>query len=201
MIRTFVINLPERTDRKKSVAKEMDRVKLGYRFWRAITHPSGGVIGLIETMKYLLEHCIANDYDKVLILEDDVRFLETRIFVDKCISQLPDDFDLMYLGCNLAQNKVELFSPNLIRVDSAYATHAILYSNSGVKKVYEFLKRGSDSPLDVQIVHGVQVDGNCYACYPMAVTQVDSYSDIEKRNIQYRQLLEDRFDQKTQHLK
>lgn len=201
MIRTFIINLPVRTDRRKSVTIEMDRIKLGYRFWRAVTHPSSGVMGLIETMKYLLEYCIANGYAKVLILEDDVRFLETRLFVDKCIAQLPDDFDLMYLGCNLAQNKVELFSPNLIKVDGAYATHAILYSNSGMKKVYDILKRGSDSPLDVQIVHGVQADGNCYACYPMAGTQVDSYSDIEQRDVRYRQLLEDRFEQKTQHLK
>ncbi len=196
---TFVINLPFRGDRATSVEAELTRVGLPFRFWRAIAKAKGAM-GLLETMKGLVEHCIAADLKYALVFEDDVKFLEPVETMWKAIEQLPADFDMMYLGTNLCNMRTEKYSDNLIKLNLGYATHAILYSHKGLKKMQGMLGNNMSSPLDIQIVHTIQTDRKCYGVYPMVATQREGHSDIEGKHVKYDDLLEERFQKATIHL-
>lgn len=199
--KTFVINLPARIDRRETVTKELAKVGIvDYRFWRA-THNHNGVVGLLLTMKSLLDHCDSLGLTSVLILEDDARFLHPIGLVEDAIKQLPTNWDLLYLGVNLFQKEVEFYSPKLIKLTGGCATHAILYSRSGIERAIGMLDIESESPYDLQLVYKLQEFRNCYAIYPMVVTQSDGFSDIQGENVEYAKLLEDRFENKTQSIK
>lgn len=196
-----MINLPYREDRRRLVTAELERFgQYDYSFWSA-THRENGVVGLLDTMRSVFRHCIEQDFPSVMILEDDVKFIEDIAFAEKSLMDVPVGFDMLYLGCNLSQEKVDLFCPGLIKLTGAYATHAIIYSRAGMRKALTMLENFSCSPYDVQLVHGIQTDGNCYGVMPMVATQGKSFSDITKTETDYAPFLEQRFEKKTQSLR
>lgn len=200
----YVINLPDRSDRKESVSNKLRYLGLGFNIWVA-TKNSNGILGLLYTMRDLLTYCLSNYKEPVLILEDDVEFMPEINKLYNAISQLPKNFDGLWLGCKLNDDVEELYSENLIRIKNAYATHAVYYSQSGMRKVLfqidHLLSNNKFRALDLLIINKVQVDGNCYCTFPLMAGQSKGFSDIEKKEIDYAPFIEELFKKKTEHLK
>ncbi len=198
----FCISLPEREDRRIHIENELTKHGLEFRFWRAIKMDNG-VQGLLETMKGLLNHAITIGYENVLICEDDCKFIvdNPKVIIDKCMKQLPPDFDLCYLGVNLWQEEVKLYRKNLIKLTDAYATHCILYSRKGMSKLlFALTENENNTPLDILIKEKIMPDEKCFCSFPFIASQVNSYSDIQNKNQEYAKFLEQRFIEKTKHL-
>lgn len=70
----------------------------------------------------------------LLFFEDDVVFRDLA-HLEKALSELPADWDVVYLGANLLNGQPVRYSEHLFRVKSAWTTHAIGYN----KKVIPFL--------------------------------------------------------------
>lgn len=203
---TYIINLPKRSDRREQVVKEMNLYGVKYSIWPAIERENGAQ-GLKETMIELFKNSLANGYKNILVFEDDVQFLESpNAIMPYCLEQLPEDYDIFSLGCNPFQGFDESRSmPNLLRPIRAYGLHAVAYSSGCMNYL---LNRSIDTffpniefdsqPLDVWIDN---LRLNTYCAYPMIATQRPSYSDIEKRHIDWSFALQDRFNEKTKHLK
>lgn len=75
-----------------------------------------------------------SDSETLLFLEDDVVFRDLA-HLENALSELPSDWDVVYLGANLLNGQPERYSDHLFRVKSAWTTHAIGYN----KKVIPFL--------------------------------------------------------------
>ena len=204
-MKVFVINVPERIDRLDAITKELNQLGLEFEVWVA-TKEDNGVIGLLNTMIGLLKHCIENGIESALFLEDDATFLQGKDVIEKCISQLPEDFDLFYLGAKFGEAITELYSENLFNIKHSYTTHAIYYSAIGMKKLLFEIEDMLNSnrlvrPLDVLIMAKIQKQGNCYCSFPLIASQRSSFSDIEKREVNYEPFIVQRYYEHTKHLK
>ena len=90
---TFVINLKERSDKKKKIQKVFEKKKIKYSFFHATKHENPKW-GCLESHFQIIENAYLSGYKRILIFEDDVKFIRS-------IKELPDppqDWDMIYLG-------------------------------------------------------------------------------------------------------
>lgn len=87
-----------------------------------------------KSTRQILSSFLNSDSETLLFLEDDCVF---RVYdhLGLALSELPTDWDIVYLGANLLNGQPERYSKHLFRVKSAWTTHAIGYN----KKVIPFL--------------------------------------------------------------
>ena len=138
---------------------------------------------------------IQEGYNNYLILEDDFQFRlnkdDFRRQLARSISQLPDDWDLFYLGCNLDQSygiyPIDNFSDSLLKLNSAHCCHAMSFNQ-------EFMKRfAAEAPdrqsimnwmdknqaIDIYLASAVLSRINAFTADPLLVVQRPSFSNIE----------------------
>lgn len=76
---------------------------------------------------------------RLLFLEEDVEFVGYQ-HLQKALSELPDDFDICYLGGNISEEvfrKPEKYSTHLCKVFNCWTTHAVCYSRKSIPWILE----------------------------------------------------------------
>ena len=124
-VKAKIINLDGRPDRWERVKIEMD--KIGVTNYERFPAIEGGWSGSVHSHL----RAVSEGEGMTLIFEDDVWFEPDLLDVlPKAISQLPDDFDMFYLGANVKQPATR-YSNNLFRVTcGVHTNHAILFSDN-----------------------------------------------------------------------
>jgi len=95
------INLEKRTDRKEEIEKELNDFKLEYERFDAIARPEQGILGCGLSHLEVLKLAKQNNYENILILEDDFTFLITKEEFEKELQSFFDlklDFDVVFLS-------------------------------------------------------------------------------------------------------
>jgi glycosyl transferase family 25 len=111
----FILTIPRNEERKKEIVKHINN-RFAFSFFigfdgkndslvslKNLTNPettlSPGEIGCAMSHRMIYEHIIKNNLNTVLVLEDDahIDFKKWHI-LDKILQQLPEDWDLVYLG-------------------------------------------------------------------------------------------------------
>ncbi len=188
--KTFLINLPERRDRYWISTWELTRYNIPYEVIRA-TKNQDGREGLYQTMRQMFERSVQAGYKRILVFEDDVRLVtDPGPVMEKVIPQLPDNWDLLYLGCNLATRPTKFYSPNLLPVTRALSTHAVGYSRACMERILSLPKL---LPIDNLFCQTIQAAGKSFCVCPFLVSQYAGYSDIEKRDTDWSNVLDKRF--------
>jgi hypothetical protein len=202
--KTFIVSLEERkADRLIPLLFKLH--ELGFEDYNVCTaiKRDNGAVGLLLTIKKLFEECIEIGYSNVLVFEDDVHFLrdDVRHYIEVCMEQLDEDFDCLYLGCNLWQNVNFLHNRNLIQLYDAYGLQSVIYSRQAMIKIVAALDYMVEiMPLDVLIQRKVMPQGKCFASFPNLTSQRVSFSDIENKIQDWNKVLVQRFTEKTKHL-
>lgn len=115
------------------------------------------------------------------VFEDDCVLLEPWELVSTAMSQLPGDWDALWLGATL-QRPIKQYSPNLYRLIGGHALHAVIYNS---KPMIEYMERNFTRDkfkvLDVLTAYHAQLHFNCYITYPIIATQRACMSDINGR--------------------
>lgn len=197
----YVINLAKRKDRMLNAVTQLNKYSIPFERVEAIEHPNGAE-GLRLTMEKLFKACIKAKYENVLVVEDDIDLIEPEInsIMDKVMSDLPENFDIIYLGCQLCNCPKGFYNYNLLKgVDSAFSTHAAIYS---LKAMKDIIKGKMEAPIDNYYQRHIQQKGNCYAVYPMVASQIVSHSDIysDAELMDWKPYLENKFYEMTKHL-
>lgn len=201
----YVINLDYRKDRLAQVMDEFSKVGIKDRVERhsGLTAHRFGDPKKDACYGNHLAHsiCIHNanieDANNVLIFEDDVQFLSNAIEVlSGTIQQIPKDWDMLYLGVNIEKPAYQI-SRNLAKLTFAYSTHAYAVNlrYSSVKD--DLLSINTDPDVvhnDVEYSNKIIPNYNCYSCVPIIAIQRPSYSDIEKKFMDY-DWMQTRFEQ------
>lgn len=115
-----------------------------------------------------------------LILEDDNIILDTIFNIDEYFSQVPDKFDILYLGfinkhhdynklpCNYSKNIYKMDKYNFLNLEGA---NAMIMPLETIKKLYEFnseyLCTGDGAISELMRRH----DMTCYAFIPQVMVQ------------------------------
>lgn len=192
-INTYCINLDSRLDRWERVQKEASILGIKPIRFPAIKK-SRGHAGCTASHVALLKQ--VRDEGVFMIIEDDIKVLtdDPVGIITKACSQLPDDWDMLYLGATLTK-RADRYSGNLFRVRRAWTLHAVIYNNQNGVVDY-ILENQNELKLDAFISRSVQPKFNCFITYPMTVTQEAGYSDILQHHVDY-DVIERNFDKYT----
>ena len=200
----YCINLDHRTDRWELAQKEFEKLGILDRVIRfsAIKHGDGRV-GVIKSNLEIVKIAKSKKLKNVLIFEDDVKFLDNNPLdiLQKSLEQLNKQSftcKLFYLGAN-THNKLTKISPNLIYLKNSYAVHSMAYNKDVYDKFINYASKidrisKQEDILDVWLATEIQNKDICLMTNPMITTQRESFSDIEKRNVNY-SFIEERFNQ------
>lgn len=196
----LVINIESRTDRLEQIDCDLKSFGIEYERFPAIKDDNG-IKGLVLTMVELFKICLEKGYKNFLVLEDDALFLVPQPvkFLDICLKQLPEDYLCFHLGCNLISAPRRV-SENILKIDKAYSTHAIIYSLEAAKLILSLLEQEELVPYDILLMNKVQIHGKSYCTMPMLATQRESYSDIEKNFPPWGKLMAQTFSMHTKSI-
>lgn len=204
----WCINIDERTDRWESVQKEFDKVGLLPRVKRfSAIRNNDGRLGVIKSNLEIIKMAKEKGLKNVLVFEDDVHFInDTLSILEKSIEQIGNlDWWLFYLGANTHEplQPISKSKPNILILKNSFACHAFCYRY----KTYDFFIRKYENLtkveypdiLDVFMANYFQRKNLCLVCNPIIATQSASFSDIEKKNVNY-SFIEERFKNNTKNL-
>lgn len=179
--KTYVITIPGST-RQEVTAYEMRQQNIPFEWWNGIKKENGEE-GIRETLFQIFENCLKKGFNNVLIFEDDVHFLFSDAYyrIEKCLNDLPEDYDLCKFGANLLV-PVDAYSDHLNVLNGSYALHAVLYSR---KCMEEILKHRDKTyyAIDIVICNEIEMKREySYVSKEMIATQRTTVSSIFKYN-------------------
>ena len=196
--RIVCLNLLHREDRFLVFTEMMEKFEIPFDRINALHDKEQGARGLRDTMANLFKEEIEKGTRHLLVFEDDAEIITyPHLFhpvMDKVIQQLPENYHMIFLGCQITSNGCKWHSANLIRVIKAFSTHAVIYSLQGMK---EIMARDFGYPIDNWYVSEIQDMGHSYCTFPFLVSQRDGISDIGGNFISWKPFLEQRFSQKV----
>jgi glycosyl transferase, family 25 len=168
-MKAYCINLDSRPDRMESFIKQ--NIPLNIERYPALTGANGHE-GCTKTHLKLLSEQTAFPF---AVFEDDCLMLGDWSIVEKAISQLPENWDLLYLGATLNE-PLTRYSENLFVLKKAWTTHAIIYNT---KDVVDFIvKNHNTHKIDAFYNYEVQEKFKCFITYPLVANQSNSPSNI-----------------------
>jgi hypothetical protein len=184
--KVVVINLARRTDRLASITEQLNAHNIEFERFEAIDGQELGVSGVeacVMSHRAVIEKY--KDCQSLFIFEDDAGLKpDFALLWDKFIANLPDDWQMLYLGCNrIESNPV---ADGVGRLLQGVATHAY-----GAKQtIFDDLIRVSKAtnPIDISYMQ-MQVLVPTYVALPTMVGQVAGFSDIEQSFTDYTFLL------------
>jgi hypothetical protein len=185
------INLKKRPERWSLFSQQ--NIPFAVNRFEAIEMKQGNIgctLSHIEVMK----KCKPDEY--LLIFEDDAEILGSWELFFNALDQLPENFDVLYLGANVwtaeelrlnEKWEVKQYSENLHTLMGGWCLHAYFVG-------YEFCQRIINTPieqihqyrnLDTYFARRIQPQGNCYMIEPMMAVQRMNYSDIANEERRY----------------
>jgi GR25 family glycosyltransferase involved in LPS biosynthesis len=197
-IPTFLIACDELADRKNATFEHLYKNNVDFTYWRGFYGNGSGIatskvyyyenedessgvyitpngVSLCLNHLFLYQHCLANNYEQVVILEDDVNLedkWQERMY--SMLENLPNDYDIVYLGwCHEKhERKYKHVADCLYNEinDCIFGTHALLISKNGLKILSETLRK-IEKPIDVSICYNSLAHMKYFLCYPSIITQ------------------------------
>lgn len=172
--------------------QEFERVGLGVQKYQAVQE-IGPHQSFSHSERNILLEFLHSDAETLLHLEDDVSFRDLG-HLEQALSELPDDWDIVYLGANLVlwnngEPWPERYSEHLFRVKCAWTTHAIAYNKKCVRTILEkqpeFSVRMFDNYLSDRLP-----ELNAFCVAPMVAYQRPRFSSIWQRVDDYTPIFE-----------
>ena len=194
----FYINLEHRIDRKLHVENELTKIGLtNFTRFNAIKMPNGALGCSMSHLK-CIQLAKENKWPHVLIVEDDIEFLDQNTFINQAnkFLQTIDKWDVLLLaGNNILPYKTIDNNDSCVKVSGCLTTTGYLVSSHYYDKLIQnikmgitfFMRRPQQKKLyaiDVFWKPLQEVD-NWYLLTPLTVIQMEDYSDIEQKKINY----------------
>ena len=193
------INLEKRPDRKLHVEKQLASIDLQGTRFNACEMENGAIGCSISHLK-CLEMAKQNDWNQVMIVEDDITFLDPPLLKHKLYTFLDrhQDWDVLLLGGNNI-SPYKVIDDCCIKVSHCQTTTGYIVKKHYYNKLIDNIKMGLNYLLREPTKHfyyaidkywlALQKTDNWYLLVPLSVIQQPGYSDIEKRDTNYVKML------------
>ena len=193
----FYINLEHRIDRKEHVEKELLNIGLKeVQRFNAIKMENGA-IGCSMSHLRILQDAQKNNLDHILIVEDDISFLDPELFknqLNKFFETHKNNWDVVLLaGNNMPPYKI--IDDTCIQVSRCQTTTGYIVNGHYIKTLLQNVKIGLTHLINKPTEHAkyaidkywfiLQQLYKWYLIVPLTVVQREDYSDIEKRVTNY----------------
>lgn len=187
----YCVNLDRRPDRWKYASAQFEAAGLKVERFAAIdsqdfkieypTKP--GACGCALSHYFLIERAKMLGFKTVMIFEDDIE-LKPRFIseLEKCIVELPEDWDMLYLGGSHREKPTKV-TDSIYKVSKTLTTHAYIMRSTMFDRTISLLKN-IEQPVD-GIYADLQKEFNVYLTNPPLAWQREDFSDIEGRKMSY----------------
>jgi GR25 family glycosyltransferase involved in LPS biosynthesis len=196
------INLEYRVDRKQHVEKQLNNIGISsFERFNAIKL-SNGRLGCSLSHLKCLELAKASGWDHILIVEDDILFLNPTLFQQQLGTFLSNhkEWDVLLIGGNVVPPYQPIDSC-CIKVSKCQTTTGYLVRSHYYDSLIENIRTGMTHLLNEHENHNsyaldkywfhLQQKHLWYLIIPLTVTQREDYSDIEKRPTNYTRVMTD----------
>jgi len=125
------------------------------------------------------------------VFENDVAFDDKWKYIEEGCNQLPEDWDLLYLGANIIGSDTMVwemptrYSQNLFRLHNSWMTHAIIYSNKMAKWVLDNFNPDTFPVYDEWLRVTAMPERNVFLLYPMVAYQRKGWSVLTRQQADY----------------
>jgi glycosyl transferase family 25 len=197
----FYINLEHRTDRKDHVEKELKKIGIKSTRFNAIKMEKGAIGCSLSHLK-CLQTASTNKWEHILICEDDIEFLDSELFLKQLNKFLAnhDSWDVILLAGNNVPPYTKI-DDTCIKVTRCQTTTGYIVNGHYINKLIDNVKSGltyllknQDSTFYNAIDKywiSLQEKDNWYLITPLTVIKRSDYSDIEKKETNYKNLMID----------
>lgn len=198
----YYINLEHRTDRKEHIEDQLSKVGINASRFNAIKMQNGAVGCSMSHLK-ILQDAYANKYEHILIMEDDITFLDPDLFknqFNKFLHIHGNNWDVILL----AGNNMPPYTPiddTCIKVSRCQTTTGYLVNGHYIRKLMDNVKMGLTHLISKPEQHrlyaidkfwfALQNVDKWFLIIPPTIVQRPDYSDIEKRHTNYQSLMTD----------
>lgn len=185
--RIFCINLARRPDRWAHVEDQCRRYGLDVERFDAYDQiVFGGRVngnwGCTSSHRALLELTAYHRWPRVLILEDDFEVCvpDFNERFDAMIREVPDDWDMLYLGGGYGEPPQYRHSPHVIRINRMLTTSSYGITAPMARRVAPYIS--GIGPID-SLYGGFHHDAKCYIFHPRLIVQYANVSDLQERHM------------------
>jgi len=197
----FYINLASRPDRKQHVESQLNTIGINAERFNAIKLPNGALGCSMSHLK-CLETAKQQGWSHLLIVEDDIKFLNPELFKNQLNKFLYNrkSWDVVLIGGNNVPPYIKI-DDTCVKVSSCQTTTGYLVNRhyfdvlienfrSGIKLLLKFPEQHVIYAID-KYWFQLQKRDNWFLIIPLTVTQREDYSDIEKRPTNYTHVMID----------
>jgi glycosyl transferase family 25 len=162
-----------------------------------------GAIGCSMSHLKILQNALDNNLDHVLIVEDDITFLNPELFkanFDTFLQRNGNNWDVILLAGN-NMPPYDSIDDVCIKVKRCQTTTGYLVNGHYIKKLMTNVKMGLTSLICNPGRHAMyaidkfwfvlQAVDKWFLIIPLTVVQREDYSDIEKKRINYQKIMTD----------
>jgi GR25 family glycosyltransferase involved in LPS biosynthesis len=196
----YVINLPERIDRKTHIIGELNKIGCAdYKIFPAIngnkelnpTHLKNGMYGLIKTYINIYEEWKNNKTGTITIIEDDCVFVndfneKSEIFY----RSVPEDWEMLYFGGNHNNHMgvtTKNINENCLKLTYSFTAHCVILKDYVFEHlISEIINFNVENDV---ILANLQSVYNAYCSTEILANQIPNFSDIENRMVDYSDMI------------
>ena len=191
----FYINLASRPDRKQHVESQLNLLGIKAERFNAIKLQNGALGCSMSHLK-CLELAKQNSWSHILIIEDDIKFLNPELFKTQLNLFLENhkSWDVVLIGGNNIPPYTKI-DDTCVKVNSCQTTTGYLVNShyfdilidnyrAGIKNLLKFPDKPVLYAID-KYWFQLQKRDKWFLIIPLTVTQREDYSDIEKRATNY----------------
>lgn len=184
-IPTYCMHLDDAVERYDNMIKEINYFNHNTKIVNAIKDCDGKK-GLSYTVKKIILDAIENNYEYIILMEDDVKFTsdKSKERFQNCIYNLPENWAFLSSGSMIMRgHRIEKINDEMCRLYNFSCLHCVLIRNTIFEQI---LNQKTDGVIMDRYISQIFMDNHnigAYICYPYIAIQYDYYSDIEKRNV------------------
>ncbi len=181
------INLEHRTDRKTHIENQIKKLNFNAQRFNAIKDIDNPAIGCSRSHVGCLKLAIQNNWNHVLVMEDDIEFLNPELFhiqLNKFLQRHSTWDVLIIAGNNIGD--YEIIDETCVKISKCYCATGYLVNGHYITKLLDNFSQSIENWIQVD-VHwcNLQKSDNWLMLTPLTIIQKPDYSDIEKYRVDY----------------
>lgn len=151
-------------------------------------HEGSGAYGCLKTHVKAVQHAKDNNFNKILIFEDDVTFRPTFPEMAKnFFDNLPSNWESVFIGANFQDGPYN-FNPFVAR-GRAFGGQSYLLKSTVYDLIIDWGNNTANAPIDVFYANQLNPRDTNYFAAPQLCSQEQGKSDIEEKDVDHRGVL------------
>jgi GR25 family glycosyltransferase involved in LPS biosynthesis len=193
----FVINLARRPDRLTNFTRCMDGLGIKFERFDAIDPgPGFGNHGCCASHKAVMDLIVKRGLSRAFVFEDDsvIRPEFADSFHDEVKSplrELPEDWEIVYLGGGYGDDPQGWFSKHLIKINAMKTTSSYGVTAKSALGLRNYIPDDCGQGID-DIFSGYFADKQAFISEPRFFVQYNNYSDLQRAVLDNSQSMNDR---------